>query len=849
MYVFGKINVKPNIPKRIEKISDLAFNLWWSWNSYALRIFELIDIDLWKCSKYNPVKFLNEVSQDKLNSAIKNEEFLNYFDEVIQKFEAYLNSKDTHFSKNYKDYKNKSIAYFSMEFGLDEIIPIYSGGLGILAGDHIKSASDLGIPLTGIGLFYSEGFFVQHIDNIGDQIEYNPSVRTSELPLIPVLNNDGSHLIICVNLNDVSIYAKVHQVNVGRNKLYLLDSNVPENNNDIANLTNRLYGGDQETRILQEILLGIGGISLLNKLDINANVFHMNEGHSAFLTLELIRQEIEKNNIDFNIAKDIVMSKTAFTIHTPVPAGIDTFPISLVEKYFDGLWDKFKISKNEFLHLGTFPNKPEQFNMAVLAMKTSGKRNGVSKLHGHVTQDMFSKLWDNISIDEVPITYVTNGVHTCTWLSPLIKDLFNKYLPPFWQDNIQDISIWNNINNIPNKELWDAHVKQKVKLINTINNILNKQNKENGTVSQNCNLSPDILTIGFARRFATYKRANLIFKDIERILKIINNPDMPVQIIFAGKAHPADKPGQDIIKEIIDLSNSIGFKGKIYFIENYNMALSRYLISGTDIWLNNPRRPMEASGTSGQKAGLNGNINFSILDGWWCEGYNTKNGFKIGDETEYPSYELQDISDSNDIYSVLENEIIPLFYNREHGVPNNWIELMKESIKTVSPNYSSSRMILDYLNKIYLHLINKQTDDLYSKVDNVIKFGEYKNNLKNNWNTISILWDDAEEEINTISQKQITLKCSVISKNIDVSGIDIQVYFGKIDGHAHIIEPQIKSMEQIIIEESNTNESKFKVVFHIENGGEYAYTFRVVPKNDMIISDNDLNLVKWFEKG
>ena len=669
MYVFNRITVNPQLPKRIEKLSEIANNLWWSWNTEFLRLFRKIDKDLWEKSGKNPIKFLKEVSQEKLETASKDLIFLHEYDKNVENFESYMESKDTWFANKYPENKKDLIAYFSAEYGLDETIPIYSGGLGILSGDHLKSASDLGIPLVAVGLLYKNGYFHQKINGNGEQETEYHDIDIHDLPIHPVKTEEGEDLIIYLKFPKRRIYLKVWQINVGRVKLYLLDSDIEKNNPEDRDVTLRLYGGDQEMRIRQEIVLGMGGVNLLTRaLKLEPTIYHMNEGHSSFLILELIKNVIKEKQVSFEVARDIISSQTVFTTHTPVPAGNDIFPISLVEKYFKDFWPRLAITREEFLKMGMKPCQDLEngFNMGILALKVAGKKNGVSKLHGAVSRELFADVWPEIAANESPIGYVTNGIHTCSWLSPNLKQLYNKYLIPYWQDKIQYDYVWEKIKNIPDEKLWEAHQARKEKLLNIVKNNVTERLRRSGYNYEDINsitskLNPNALTIGFARRFATYKRATLIFKDLERITQILNNSDRPVQLIFAGKAHPADKQGQDLIKFIHDVSMMPQFKGKIFLLENYNIAMSRYLISGVDVWLNNPRRPMEASGTSGQKASVNGVINFSVLDGWWAEGYNQKNGWRIGFNSDYESYEAQDVTDSQNIYETLEQKIIPAY--------------------------------------------------------------------------------------------------------------------------------------------------------------------------------------------
>lgn len=856
MYVFNKITVTPQLPERIKGLSTIANNLWWSWNSEFLRLFKEIDIDLWERVEKNPVKFLRLVSQDKLNEILQNSEFLKKYDELLENHANYMSSKNTWFSKKYPNNKNDLIAYFSAEYGLDEIMQIYSGGLGILSGDHLKSASDLGIPLVAVGLLYKNGYFHQKINAYGEQETEFKNIDVSNLPITEVKDAKKDNILVSVNMPKSTLYLKIWQVNVGRVKLYLLDSDVEENIEEYRGITSTLYGGNQETRIQQEIVLGMGGVKVLKILGLNPTIYHMNEGHSSFLILELINQIMQGKKVSFNIAKDIVSSKTVFTTHTPVPAGNDIFPLSLVETYFDGIWEKYGISKNEFLKMGMAPNSEvenSEFNMGILALKVAGKKNGVSKLHGAVSRELFAEVWPNIIAHESPITYVTNGIHTCSWLAPNLKKLYNKYLIPFWQDMIYDDNVWKNVKNIPDKDLWDAHIDRKRKLLALVKDNTAERLKRNGyTYDQIAKivsgLNPNALTIGFARRFATYKRATLIFRDLERITQILNDKNRPVQLIFAGKAHPADKEGQELIKFIHEISMKPQFKGKVFLLEDYSIGMSRYLISGVDVWLNNPRRPMEASGTSGQKASVNGVINFSILDGWWAEGYNANNGWKIGTNADYDNYEIQDNDDSESIYNTLEKKIIPSYYNQnDKGFSNSWVNMMKESIITTGGKFSTARMLVDYVQKLYMPLCNL-TNKYYSNLADVTEFNEWKRKINESFDKIVITQEDTNADNETIDAgKSIKVRCKVKLPNISVDKIQVQVYYGQIEDTEVVSNAVVIPMKLIESDEENRT-YRFETDVELTTGGNYGYTFRVMPKHEMILDAENLDLVKWIEK-
>lgn len=861
MYVFNRITVNPQLPKRIEKLSVIANNLWWSWNTEFLKLFRKIDNDLWeKCGK-NPIKFLREVSQDRLEAVAKDLIFLHEYDKNVENFEDYMNSKDTWFVEKYPENKKDLIAYFSAEYGLDETIPIYSGGLGILSGDHLKSASDLGIPLVAVGLLYKNGYFHQKINENGEQETEYHDIDLYNLPIHPVKTENGEDLIIYLKFPKRRIYLKVWQINVGRVKLYLLDSDIEKNNPEDRDVTLRLYGGDQEMRIRQEIVLGMGGVNLLTRaLGLKPTVYHMNEGHSSFLILELIKNVIKEKQVSFDIARDIVSSQTVFTTHTPVPAGNDIFPISLVEKYFKDFWPRLAISREEFLKMGMKPcNDLENgFNMGILALKVAGKKNGVSKLHGAVSRELFAEVWPEIAANESPIGYVTNGIHTCSWLSPSLKQLYNKYLIPYWQDKIQYDYVWEKIKNIPDDKLWEAHQARKQKLLTLVKNNVTERLRRSGYNYDDINaitskLDPNALTIGFARRFATYKRATLIFKDLERITQILNNADRPVQLIFAGKAHPADKQGQDLIKFIHDVSMMPQFKGKIFLLENYNIAMSRYLISGVDVWLNNPRRPMEASGTSGQKASVNGVINFSVLDGWWAEGYNQKNGWRIGFNSDYESYEAQDVTDSQNIYETLEEKVIPAYYNKDkNGISKEWLGIMKESIISTGGKYSTSRMLSDYTSKFYIPLCNLH-NKYYKDLSEVTEFNTWKNDIYRNWKDIKITQKNNVNNIAIDAGKCISVKCQVELPNIDPEHVSVECYYGKILENGVVEDISIIPMQQVKTKSKDSANSaenskvfEYETKIELKTGGNYGYTFRVMPKHEMLLEPANMDLIKWI---
>jgi len=713
----AKIPLSFNLPRRIQRLSELSFNMWWVWNQDAQQLFRLIDKPLWDKLRHNPIAFLQQVDRSLLDQKTNDLYFLEHYDAVLKRYDQYLNEKKTWFSESYPNLENEQIAYFSFEFGLHESLPVYAGGLGVLAGDHLKTSSDLGLPLVGVGFIYKNGYFVQSVSEDGWQETRNFYLNFSEIPVIPMMDDAGKPLVVSVELPERTVYARIWQVNVGRIFLYLLDSDLDENSENDRQLTSRLYSNDLEVRISQEILLGMGGVRALRLLGYKPTVWHMNEGHSAFLALERILELFEKGKT-FDEAADIVKKNNVFTTHTPVPAGNDQFPMWLIDKYFAQIWPKLNLTRDQFVDLGKqVQSWGETFVMPVLAIKLSENRNAVSELHGEVSRKMWNWIWPDLPVDKVPITHITNGIHSGTWVARQMNLLFQKYIAPDWHDQVDNPQIWEEIDRIPDHELWAVRKHLKRKLTIYCNQIARTKWQEGGlhpiqVVASGVLMEPYSLTIGFARRFATYKRANLILKDYDRLLKLVTNERMPVQIVFSGKAHPADEPGKLIIQQIYRAVKDSKMGGRLIFLEDYDMNISRLLVQGVDVWLNTPRRPNEASGTSGMKAAINGVINFSVLDGWWREGYNGKNGWPIGDDTEYQDANQQDDIDSRNLYDTLENEIVPLYYKSRSAdnLPNDWIAKIKETIRSNAPRFSTRRMVREYMDRLYLNGINSNTD-------------------------------------------------------------------------------------------------------------------------------------------
>ena len=708
-----------DLPKRLARLSELAHNLWWTWQPDAPRLFGRLDNALWERLGHNPIRFLREIDRWRLNQAAKDKEYLALFDRVFADFDSYMDQNDMLQSslrssaqawtnRTHPELNGRPIAYFSMEFGLHETLPIYSGGLGVLAGDHLKEASDLGLPLTGVGLMYAQGYFSQRIAEDGWQEALNNMLDFRDLPALPVLDESGDRLCVEVEFPDRTVALGLWEIRVGRVPLYLLDSNLDPNTDSDKQLTARLYWSDLDRRVMQELVLGVGGVRALRALGYNPSVWHMNEGHAAFLTLERAR-ELVAGGDTFEGAIEKTRRQNVFTTHTPVAAGNDEFPLWLIEKYLAALWPQLKLTRDRFFDIARHQlPQGEMFSMGILALRNSEGRNAVSELHGQVARRMWHFLWKDKGVDDVPITHVTNGVHVSNWMARRLTNLFSDYLGKGWYDHLDEPELWSKIDEIPDFELWAVRQHLKRKLTFYVRERVRDRWTVGGfhpvqVVSSGVLLNPYALTIGFARRFATYKRASLVLTDVERLLNIINRPNMPVQIIFAGKAHPADEPGKQLIQQVYRQVKRAETGGRIVFLEDYDMNLARYLVQGVDVWMNTPRRPLEASGTSGMKAALNGALNFSVLDGWWREAYNGRNGWAIGEDRELESQSVQDAQDAESLYTTLEKEIVPLFYDRDpNEISHGWIARMKDSMKTIIPRFSTRRMVKEYVERLYV---------------------------------------------------------------------------------------------------------------------------------------------------
>ncbi len=697
-----------SLPKRVDGLVEMIYNLWWTWNPDVAELFEMIDRLLWEECAHNPVTFLRQVKRKTLNAALQRPEFLALYDRTVTAFNAYLSASDTWYLRHHPDQVDRLIAYFSTEFGLHESFPTYAGGLGVLSGDHAKEASDLDLPFVGIGFLYNQGYFSQRITEDGWQEAGYRRYSFADVPVIPLMDADDKPLMVTVELPGRTLHARLWKIQVGRVPLILLDSDVEQNAPNDRDLTARVYGGDLDTRISQEIVLGIGGVRALRLLGLAPKVWHMNEGHSAFLGLELIRELIAQGR-DFASAQAEVREQIVFTTHTPVPAGNEEFPDWLIDRYFHNYWGQLGLNREGFIDLARHQQSwGPTFGMSILAIRLSRTRNGVSELHGQVSRKMWQFLFDDLPAERVPISYITNGVHTGSWLARQMSRLYSRSLGPDWMDALDDPATWQPLLSVPDEELQAVRTHLKRKLVSYVRDRARKhwqatQQHPVQVIGSGVLLDPYMLTIGFARRFATYKRGSLILRDPDRLLRLITDARRPVQIIFAGKAHPMDEPGKLIIQQVYRSLKRAEFAGRIAFLEDYDINLARYLVQGVDVWMNTPRRPLEASGTSGMKAALNGVINFSVLDGWWQEAYNGDNGWAIGDETTLDDTEAQDAKDAASLYEVLEKEIVPLYYeNRASKLSPGWLRRVKESIATLAPTFSTRRMVKQYVSEMYL---------------------------------------------------------------------------------------------------------------------------------------------------
>ncbi|MFH1335651.1 MAG: alpha-glucan family phosphorylase [Candidatus Zixiibacteriota bacterium] len=846
--------ISPLLIEKLKPLEELAYNLRWSWSHSIIELFRRLDSELWEKCNHNPVLMLGTIDQHVLEAAVNDDGFMSHLNGAYNYHKERLENRTSWFIRTYSNEPDNLIAYFSAEFGLTECLSIFAGGLGVLAGDHLKSASNLGIPLVGVGLLYQQGYFQQRLNEAGWQQEVYEENDFYTLPLKVVRKEDGTPLTITIPLSERKIEAQIWRVNVGRVSLYLLDTNIPANSIEDRRITYQLYGGDSEMRIKQEIILGIGGFGTLEALGLRPTVFHMNEGHSAFLSLELIRWLMKRYNLNFAEAREIAAAGLMLTSHTPVAAGHDYFHNDLMNKYFSQYAKELGITWNDFMALGRKnPNDPaEQFCMTILALKLSHCCNGVSKLHGKVTRQMFKDLWPGVPEDEIPVGHVTNGVHFRSWISAEMNLLYDRYLGPRWQEEPGDKVVWEKVRSIAREELWRTHERRRERLVAFVRSRLRRRLEKLGASKTEIEvadevLDPEALTIGFARRFATYKRATLILNDRERLARILNNPQKPVQIIFAGKAHPRDDEGKKLIQQIINLSRRDEFQRRMVFIEDYGMTIARYLVQGVDLWLNTPRRLLEASGTSGMKASANGVLNLSILDGWWDEAYDPAFGWAIGQRETFNDLSYQDRVEAEDIYDLLEQEIIPMFYDRSvDRLPRRWIDRMKESIANLCYFFNTNRMVQEYTEKFYIPASRQFKKFISNNFSEAREFTTWKGKVRNCWREIRVESVITEQLTNLKVCDEIRIKTVVHLGTLTPADVTVEIFMGKVDARGELISPEVTKMELI------ESYGRGKYVFEgrsasCSKSGHYGFTIRVLPAHPLLATKFIPGLIVWAQ--
>ncbi len=852
MKILGRLAVFPLIPDRIARLHELAYNLWWSWHAPATALYAEIDPALWAASEHNAVRVLAEVAPDRLAQLAADGEFVARYDAVIAAFDAYMHPAETWFSRAHPKIASAhtSIAYFSAEFGLHESLPIYSGGLGILSGDHCKEASDLGLPLVGVGFLYPQGYFRQRITREGAQEAEYQKLNFSEMPALPATDAAGNEVMVSVDLPGRQVFAKIWRVQVGRVPLYLMDTDVAPNAPGDRTLSYRLYGGDHEMRIAQEIMLGIGGVRALRTLGADPLVWHMNEGHSAFMGLERCRELVQGSGLSFAQAREVEAANAIFTTHTPVAAGNDVFGQDLVERYFRDFWPQLGLDRETFLNFARQDlDWGPGFSMTVLALRLSAQHNGVSRLHGTVSRRMWHFLWPELEPDEVPITSITNGVHTATWLAPSLAALYTRHLGDDWGDHLDDPARWRLVDAIPDGELWETHQALKASLLTYARARVARQFTRVGegmpalTAAANI-LDPAALTLGFARRFATYKRATLLFRDPERLARLLGDPQRPVQIVFAGKAHPDDKPGQEFIRSVYEYSRRPEFAGRVVFLEDYDIDMARHLVAGVDVWLNTPIRPHEASGTSGQKASLNGVPNCSIIDGWWEEGYDGANGWAIGEQREYLDEATRDETDALALYDILEHQIVPAYYERGlDGVPHHWVSLMKNAIRTLAPAFSMRRMLKEYTDRLYVpaYRTSRRNDAHGFKLAR--ELAEWKQRVAGAWGDVS-LRAEGPRTGRLATGQPVAVDAYVALGALAPGDVTVELVAG-VDENGTLQRVRALPMRLIETREGHQHPFHYQAELEPDANGSLVYGVRVLPCHPSLTHPHELGLGRW----
>ncbi len=855
--------VLPALSEPIKNLEVIAKNMFWCWNPEFAELFKRIDSDLWSACGHNPVKLLGTISQEKLDQLAENQGFLGQLQNAAEKLKSYLN-RPTWYDKVCSKSPKPIIAYFSAEFGIHECLPIYAGGLGVLAGDHLKSASDLGVPLVGVGLLYQKGYFRQFLSVEGEQREEYIENDFYSIPMELVREESGQPLTISVEYPGRCVLAQVWCVSIGRVKLYLLDTNVPANASADRMITSILYGGDRELRIRQEIMLGIGGLKALSTMNITPTVCHMNEGHAAFMALERIHELQTAKNMSFDEAMETTKAGNVFTMHTSVKAGLDEFHVALMDKYFGSYFPKLGIDRERFLSLGRIlpDDDSETFKMTILALRLSGYTNGVSKLHSQISRGIWGSIWPGLPLDEVPIIPITNGIHIKNWLSGEMNSLYERYLGPNWADETVNEQLWNNIEQIPDEELWQIHQRCKEQLIVFVRNRLKAQMERRGTYHSELNraeeiLDPKVLTIGFARRFAGYKRGNLLLREPKRLANLLTDSERPIQIIFAGKAHPRDSEGKDIIRQIVRFAEQYDVKRRLIFLENYDIDMARVLLCGVDLWLNNPKRPMEASGTSGMKVAVNGGLNMSTLDGWWCEGYTPDGGWAIGAGRSYENEEYRDTFESRAIYNILEDEVIPLFYTRSaDNLPRAWIRRVKNSIKWIAPRFNTHRMVVEYTQRFYNPALIKYSYLTETDCSRAREFSKWKAQIREAWPEFAVKDvvmevhnGNGNEQLNPQQPQlkvgsQLCIRALVKLGRISPDDISVELYHGPVDTWGNIRQGSAVRMDY---KETSGQQGEHWFVGSMpcRNTGRHGVAVRVLPMHDDLVNPYEMGLILW----
>jgi len=844
--------IEPSLPEELSALLEIAYNLRWAWHGDAQDLFRRLDPVGWEEYYHNPVTLLGHVDQDRLTAVARDDSFLAHLARVGADLRAYMD-KPGWWYKTYDGDRSPAVAYFSAEFGITECLPIYSGGLGVLSGDHLKSASELGLPLVGVGLMYQQGYFRQRLNADGWQLELFPRNDFPNMPISLARDQSGGVINFEVDMPDRSTKVQIWRAKVGRIDLYLMDTNVPENCPEDRHITAQLYGGDQEMRIRQEILLGIGGVRMLAALGLRPKAYHMNEGHSAFLSLERIRLLMAEAGAAFDEAKEAVAASNIFTTHTPVPAGNDVFEPWLIDKYFSNYWPQLGLTREQFLGLGRQEpgNEDEPMSLTVLALRLSGYRNGVSKLHGQVSRKLWNGIWPGVPQNEVAIGHITNGIHTPSWISHDLAELYDRYLGPDWHEKPADPAIWKAVDHIPDTELWRTHERRRERLVAFARRRLVEQCRRRASgaaaiAAAEEVLDPEALTIGFARRFATYKRANLILTDTDRLIKLLNDPDHPVQIIFSGKAHPRDNPGKDLIRQIVHAARQKEFRNSIVFLEDYDMNVGRYLVQGVDVWLNTPLRPMEASGTSGMKVAANGGINISVLDGWWAEGYQPQVGWAIGSGETYEDLEYQNSVESQALYDLLEKEVVPLFYDRgSDHLPRGWIAKMKATMGQLAPVFNTNRMVKQYAEQSYVPAARRWDQFVDDGLAVARQLSAWKSKLRNNFDSVRVesVTDDMDQAGGAKVGREINVQAVVDLNGLAAEDIKVELYYGDLDNDGQLTEGRAQPMQQV--GQDDDNRVRYEAKMPCAKSGRSGYTVRIMPSHAMLTDPREMAMIRW----